>query len=535
MRNVAELNMVYALKANVAHRPDISQHCSVGCNPSFGMCTIDMDMAGPQQPSGSFSDYAPVAPPKNFPPRLFRRQQQKTPAQLMGEWQDKWTQWLKHLDWIQQWERWNLWSSLLANTQITQNQRTSQYQELVQKQRDQMQQNQQQYQQQLGDWQKWVESQNRPTQSVDQTSSNGLPQGNIPLGGQCGQRFGICGNGGCCNRNGICATDTDSCEVGCQSAYGECTPGAEQAMPPAFNPNQPSPLQPKQSRCTRPSTRVEFRELSQSQRSAYVEAIKCLQSTPSAFPENLRAVSLYGDLFYTHYSAGGLAHLGAVFLPWHRVFMQNFEDLMRGACGYSGPMVYWDWSLDASDPSNSPVWSSDFMGGNGDPDTGCINSGPFANLRAFHPTNHCVQRRFLQVKDNDMYSYTYTPQAVNDIIIKSQTYNDFRIRLESNPHSGVHFGVGGDMGIATVSASDPIFYLHHMNIDRLWAIWQEQSQNNINDYSGNRHPYSTFAYASRTDHIRMLGLSEDFRVSEVLSTVSGGRFCYRYSNMDILT
>ncbi|EGF79547.1 hypothetical protein BATDEDRAFT_12457 [Batrachochytrium dendrobatidis JAM81] len=309
-------------------------------------------------------------------------------------------------------------------------------------------------------------------------------------------------------------------------------------MPPAFNPNQPSPLQPKQSRCTRPSTRVEFRELSQSQRSAYVEAIKCLQSTPSAFPENLRAVSLYGDLFYTHYSAGGLAHLGAVFLPWHRVFMQNFEDLMRGACGYSGPMVYWDWSLDASDPSNSPVWSSDFMGGNGDPDTGCINSdcissGPFYGLTGVHPSHHCVKRRFDLA--HGMYSSFYTPEVVSKIVRTSQTYLEFRHEIETKPHGSIHSGVGGNFATATISTNDPLFFLHHTNMDRLWWIWQSQSQRNMNSYGGNRNQLSDYNYATLSDTIPMLGLSGNKQVWEVMSTVRGGRFCYQYTNMEMST
>lgn len=42
-------------------------------------------------------------------------------------------------------------------------------------------------------------------------------------------------------------------------------------------------------------------------------------------------------------------------------------------------------------------------------------------------------------------------------------------------HDAVHVAVGGDgghMSYPDVSAFDPIFFLHHCNVDRLFAIWQ---------------------------------------------------------------
>ncbi len=38
-------------------------------------------------------------------------------------------------------------------------------------------------------------------------------------------------------------------------------------------------------------------------------------------------------------------------------------------------------------------------------------------------------------------------------------------------HNQVHVWVGGSMGPGT-SPNDPIFFLHHCNVDRLWAEWQ---------------------------------------------------------------
>lgn len=53
--------------------------------------------------------------------------------------------------------------------------------------------------------------------------------------------------------------------------------------------------------------------------------------------------------------------------------------------------------------------------------------------------------------------------------------------LEDNPHNFVHVDVGGRRGLMSdpgTAALDPIFYLHHANIDRMWAKWNSQGNAN---------------------------------------------------------
>jgi tyrosinase len=40
-------------------------------------------------------------------------------------------------------------------------------------------------------------------------------------------------------------------------------------------------------------------------------------------------------------------------------------------------------------------------------------------------------------------------------------------------HNNVHVWVGGDMSLSS-SPNDPVFFLHHCNVDRIWAAWQEK-------------------------------------------------------------
>jgi hypothetical protein len=48
--------------------------------------------------------------------------------------------------------------------------------------------------------------------------------------------------------------------------------------------------------------------------------------------------------------------------------------------------------------------------------------------------------------------------------------------LEEEPHNLVHGNIGGGTGLmrsTTVAGRDPIFWLHHANIDRLWEVWRK--------------------------------------------------------------
>ena len=56
--------------------------------------------------------------------------------------------------------------------------------------------------------------------------------------------------------------------------------------------------------------------------------------------------------------------------------------------------------------------------------------------------------------------------------------------LEIQPHGAVHNAVGGSTGwmsYFTCAARDPIFWLHHANIDRLWQVW-------LNKLGGRKNP-----------------------------------------------
>ena len=63
-----------------------------------------------------------------------------------------------------------------------------------------------------------------------------------------------------------------------------------------------------------------------------------------------------------------------------------------------------------------------------------------------------------------------TPEAM-DYLKNVSNFIQFQGDLEYF-HNGPHLYVGEDMATAK-SPNDPVFWLHHANIDRLWSIWQD--------------------------------------------------------------
>src|SRR5262245_10807330 len=62
-------------------------------------------------------------------------------------------------------------------------------------------------------------------------------------------------------------------------------------------------------------------------------------------------------------------------------------------------------------------------------------------------------------------------------------FGNFAGQLELQPHNVIHTVIGGQRGFMSdpnCAARDPIFYLHHANIDRLWEAWLRQAGGRVN-------------------------------------------------------
>ncbi|KAI1873298.1 uncharacterized protein JN550_003551 [Neoarthrinium moseri] len=133
---------------------------------------------------------------------------------------------------------------------------------------------------------------------------------------------------------------------------------------------------------------------------------------------------------------------------------------------------YWDELADIADLEGSELWSEEYFGGDGTGANNCVETGPFANLtlrwtREGTVDESCLTRRF---SNRSLASTSQTNiNACNTITNYTQAWNCW----SGGPHSGGHSGVGGIMSDATLSPGDPVFYLHHSWLDKLWWEWQK--------------------------------------------------------------
>ena len=140
------------------------------------------------------------------------------------------------------------------------------------------------------------------------------------------------------------------------------------------------------------------------------------------------------------------------FLPWHRMYVYFFEMIIRTkAKDDSFTLPYWNYSnqADAAIPPEFLVAASPLH-------RSTRNAGP--NGGAKIPAN-LVNLAVLKKK-------TYSPNGADQ---------GFCATLDFGLHGNVHTWIGNAQGMAQIpwAANDPVFWMHHCNIDRLWASWNK--------------------------------------------------------------
>ncbi|CUA71510.1 hypothetical protein RSOLAG22IIIB_09641 [Rhizoctonia solani] len=275
--------------------------------------------------------------------------------------------------------------------------------------------------------------------------------------------------------------------------------------------------------CSQPSVRREWRSLPSEQRTAYHKAVKCIKRKPSVINSHGESKSLYDDFAYVHYELRDIVHRVAVFLPWHRWLLEmHVAELKK--CGYTDPMPYWDWTLD-SDSVQSFQSSEMFDPTKGFGSVGiiesCVEDGPYAGMKVNIPKPHCLKRGLDPLMDLMNWS-----KSTISAIMANPDFLNFWNQTERMPHDKIHDAVGGDL-LQHYSPNDPLFYLHHAQIDRVWAQWQGTNKTRIYDYSGNTVQNVTTNTALLSDKMPMLDLAESRTVESIMDTKANG-LCYTY-------
>ena len=205
--------------------------------------------------------------------------------------------------------------------------------------------------------------------------------------------------------------------------------------------------------------------MTQEERCRYVRAVRTV-STRQPYK------SCYDQLIATHntfFTSGIHGTRERFFLPWHRWYILSLENLLRNIdCRITVP--YWDWSLSPDSWQTSSVWDATCgFGGDGSDSSSCVTTGPFAwPFWSMTPSagSGCLRRGF-----NGNVPDCATVAFVQQFDLES--FDSWRVAIEVNLHNTVHCRIGQTM-CTRDSSNDPIFFLHHGFIDKLWSDWQNK-------------------------------------------------------------
>lgn len=236
-------------------------------------------------------------------------------------------------------------------------------------------------------------------------------------------------------------------------------------------------------------------------------------------------------------------HGGWFFLPWHRGYLYHFERIIRAAIkeiaaeenitpdpSTTWALPYWNYALDTPDPSPVDTFTSralpEAFRTPKMPAQPNITRPEAADLTVDNPlylpdaevlpadfweTPHRALDKnsaFEVLPYTDVNPFRAMSQTVFSATHSRQTdqpsfgsevsssMDHFRRggfgELENVPHNQVHGGIGGWMGSVAGAARDPIFWLHHSNIDRLWSGWLSKDNNNPDHTSWLDHQFTFF-------------------------------------------
>lgn len=249
---------------------------------------------------------------------------------------------------------------------------------------------------------------------------------------------------------------------------------------------QPVPLRVRKS----------FSSLTDEELAAFKKGVEVMKSRPDDDPTSWQfQANMHGMLAQpTSELHRQCQHGTPYFFAWHRGYLCYFEKILRKASGDDKlTLPYWNWTEQTVLPSafRTPANDSNPL----------YQSGRTLNDGSALPS---------QQLNFDLR------RALGEL-----DYWRFQQMIEGSPHGAVHVWVGGLMGGVPTSANDPIFWLHHGNVDRVWDLWLQSSSQRENP-TNSQFLNQKFKYADEN------GQTVEVAVRDILSSSQLG---YRYDDI----
>ena len=195
------------------------------------------------------------------------------------------------------------------------------------------------------------------------------------------------------------------------------------------------------------------------------------------------------------------------FMPWHRLFLYYFERVLQKAAGDPNlRLPYWDYT-----DTNNLEMPQEFTQPTYVDGTGAAVPNPLYDARR-EPGWSSGSKLDGTVTNIDRT--LELPDFLGD--------GQFQSAIEKEPHGNVHCAVAECwntvMGSIGYSANDPIFWVHHCNIDRMWDCWHS--------ISGHKNPTDSYL----TQKFSYLDENGNVVTKSVDDIINGGMVDYVYDH-----
>lgn len=218
------------------------------------------------------------------------------------------------------------------------------------------------------------------------------------------------------------------------------------------------------------------------------------------------------------------------FLPWHRGYLYFFERIIRKMSGDDGfRLPYWPWEQAGKNVLPAPFRDKQYLGQKNRlydatrtrPANGGISLRPMTASGSFAADwgTARAKGRFVSTVPALAFGGVRVPPTV--LPAKPQSTRQHGA-MENLAHDYVHVAVGdgGNMGDPDTAARDPIFWLHHANVDRLWNRWLDDPVHRLPDRTADKAWYDQkFPYYDET------GAKVELSVDEILR-LAGESYVY---------
>ncbi len=225
-------------------------------------------------------------------------------------------------------------------------------------------------------------------------------------------------------------------------------------------------------------------------------------------------------------------HGSPYFTTWHRWYLHYFEQICRKMSKQPEFVLpYWNYASDTGSSLQLPSAFTDIP-----EDPSAPQNVLYFDDRGFgFADGQATGAQTVAMNEGGFLPYSqtqYGPALSTQQMFPADDSNHISVdptdpvylalgftgRVECSPHDNVHVNVGGWMQNVPSAAGDPIFYVHHCQIDRLYASWEAMPGASYNWGTTTSQPAETTWKGKTASYVDDDGKIVQVKLGDAIST-----------------